>query len=109
MTTLTFQAASVGAQFRPAGTKDLIRSLAIGDELTLEREPENAYDANAIKVLHDTTHIGYIEASVAADLAHLIDDPSYTVTEVTILSFLNSVKPHLNITLVEEEGDGDGE
>lgn len=108
MTTYTFQSASVGAQFRPSEAKDLIRSLTIGDEVQLEREPDNAYDEWAIKVLKDGVHIGYIEAPVAKDWAGFLDD-GFEVVSAEILSFLNSLKPHLQVTISDEGGDADGE
>jgi hypothetical protein len=40
----------VGAHFRPPA-KAIIAALPVGTELTLEREPDNPYDPNAVKVL----------------------------------------------------------
>ena len=45
-----------------------------GHPLTLEREPHNAYDPNAIKILWKGTHIGYIPRNTAETVAKLIDD-----------------------------------
>lgn len=42
-----------GANFRPAEAKDALRTLERGAQLRLERDPENAYDSNAVKVLYD--------------------------------------------------------
>lgn len=54
-------------------------------ELTLEREPDNPYDENAIKVYCEGEHIGYIKAELAKKLADLVDDGvvSGVVCEIT--------------------------
>ncbi len=76
----------VGMHFRGAHAKEIASALLPGNTLTLEREPENAYDINAIKVIHPGTeqHIGYIEAGQAAWIATELDDttkqPICTVT-----------------------------
>jgi hypothetical protein len=44
-----------------------------GDPLTLEREPTNKEDPNAIKVLHERGHLGYIGRELAAELAPAMD------------------------------------
>lgn len=52
----------------------------------LERDSYNEYDDNAIKVMCDYTHIGYINRSLAADLACYIDDGGQAecrITEIT--------------------------
>jgi len=78
----------VGMHFRGAHAKEIASALLPGNTLTLEREPENAYDINAIKVIHPGTeqHIGYVEASQAAWIASEMDDaaelPTCTVTEL---------------------------
>lgn len=41
--------------------------------LTFVREPNNPYDSNAIKVICEYQHIGYIKADLAKDLAPLMD------------------------------------
>ena len=54
-------------------------------ELTLERELNNPYDENAIKVYCEGEHIGYIKAELAKKLADLVDDGvvSGSVSEIT--------------------------
>lgn len=96
----TFLATSVGASFRPKEAKDIIRSLEIGDEIQLEREPDNAYDENAIKTLFNGTHIGYVEKDVAVEIAPLLDE-DYPA-KATVLSFLSDLKPHLEITVEDD-------
>ena len=76
----------VGMHFRGAHAKEIASALLPGNTLTLEREPENQFDINAIKVIHPGTeqHIGYVEASQAAWTASELDEtsepPTCTVT-----------------------------
>lgn len=47
--------------------------LEAGDALTLVREPDNPYDARAVRVEWRGTPIGYVPRRDNADLARLID------------------------------------
>jgi hypothetical protein len=84
-----------GLAFRPAEAKDVVRLLRPGHQLELEREPENPWDENAIKVyalvIEGTTQpiptdadeqqaldaeshfIGYVEKLVNGPVAHDLD------------------------------------
>lgn len=42
-------------------------------KLTIEREPENAYDCNAIKVLYNKQCIGYIPRDISEHIAPIMD------------------------------------
>jgi hypothetical protein len=44
-----------------------------GDPLTLVREPENAYDPNAVRVEWHGEKLGYVPRADNADLARLMD------------------------------------
>ena len=59
----------VGMHFRGAEAKATVAAFEPPVALRLEREPENPYDANAIKVYYGDQHIGYIEKSSAAFIA----------------------------------------
>lgn len=98
----TFLAVMNGANFRPASAKEIIKSLEVGELLTLERDPDNAYDENAIKVIHPDSgeFIGFVEKDVALELAPLIDD-GIEIESVEIVSFVATLKPHLKIVLAE--------
>lgn len=67
--------------------QELIEMLEPGDELFLEREPDNEHDENAIAVFNESwEQIGYLSRSVAAELAPLMDEGyevECTVTEIT--------------------------
>jgi hypothetical protein len=81
----------VGVNFRPAEAREVVANLVPGDELTLERDPFNQYDENAIKVIFtelipvddlggrsfangESHFIGFIERSIALNLAGWIDE-----------------------------------
>lgn len=53
-----------GVKFRPGAQEHLDR-LTDGVELSLEAEPTNRYDPNAVKVLHDGVHLGYVPRELA--------------------------------------------
>lgn len=78
-----FNTILVGTHFRPVEAKEIVSALSEDDELFLEREPENAYDANAIKVNFDLdgrpVHVGYIAKEDAIYIApHMDDGSSFT-------------------------------
>lgn len=54
--------------------QEIVAKLHLGDRLFLEREPLNAYDRNAIKVIRNNgEQIGYINRHLAHSLAPLMD------------------------------------
>ena len=84
-----------GVQFRPASALEAIKSLSEGDELILDPEPENKYDANAIRIMFDyekgdlvtREHLGYVPKKFSAELTAMIevdglDSLTCTVTKV---------------------------
>lgn len=90
-----------GANFRPAAVKEQITNLEIGDTLTLERDPENEYDYNAVKVLFEGEFIGFIPKTDNAFLASWLDaKKSYTVT---VSGWAGTYKPMLTIDLPDDE------
>ena len=64
-----------GTSFRGIEAQAIARNLGEGEALTLQRESSNAFDSNAIAVIHPDTlvHIGYVAKEVAADLAPEMD------------------------------------
>lgn len=79
----------VGLQFRDASASEHQDCHpGAGAVLTLEREPYNSHDQNAIKVLlppsAGSRFLGYIPGRVASILALIIDAPSGTVARVTL-------------------------
>lgn len=68
----------VGSNFRPAECREIVKTLEEGTVLTLERDPTNQYDSNAIKVMfegpHDEMmHLGFIPKTDNEGLANEMD------------------------------------
>lgn len=53
--------------------QNILPELEDGSKLNFVREPNNPYDTNAIKVICDYQHIGYIRAGLAEEIAPIID------------------------------------
>lgn len=53
--------------------QNILPTLTDDSDLMLSREKDNPYDKNAIKVIADYTHIGYIKAGLAAEIAPIMD------------------------------------
>jgi len=48
-------------------------ALAVGDELALQREPDNPHDPHAVRVLWRDRMLGYLPRQDNADVARLLD------------------------------------
>ncbi len=70
-----FEALLRGVSFRPIEAKMVVKDLEEGTALMLEREPDNKYDENAIKVIHPESEefIGFVQKEVACDIAPWMD------------------------------------
>ena len=90
-----------GANFREPEEKDAVSALSVGDPLTLEREPTNQYDENAIMILNadGTLHLGYVGREFAEDIAPLMD-AGHTV-ECKVDHFAGALAPVVMIEVSE--------
>ncbi len=61
------------AGFQYHAGKELWPRMQVGDELTLVREPDNRYDARAVRVEWRGHKIGYVPRRENADVARLMD------------------------------------
>jgi hypothetical protein len=61
------------AGFQYHAGKTLWAQLRVGDALTLVREPDNAYDARAVRVDWQGHKLGYVPRRENADVARLMD------------------------------------
>lgn len=77
------------AERRNPGVTDAVQSLSAGALFTLRREPENAYDNNAIQAMLGNLHAGYIAAESAAWIAPAMDEEP----EVNWIGELVAVQP----------------
>jgi len=55
------------------GRQDVLAGLRVGAELELRREPNNAFDANAIGAYYGNLQLGYVKRGIAAHIAPVID------------------------------------
>lgn len=98
---MLFQAALMGANFRPKETREVLVGLPTGQELSLERDPENPYDPNAVKVNYETEDgpvwLGFVEKAIAAEIAPLLDRDCTATCR--IIGWLGTIKPHLEIEI----------
>lgn len=64
-----------GANFRPSSAQGRTLGLKPGDHAFLERDPDNQYDDNAVRVLTegDRDFIGFVPREMAATIAPLLD------------------------------------
>lgn len=74
----------VGVAFRPSEARRMVAHMGTPTEVELVAEPTNPYDPNAIQVLCDGTHIGYIARDRTADIFRLgLEGAAARVTEGT--------------------------
>lgn len=80
-----FEALLRGVSFRPIEAKSIVTQLQSGEDLKLEREPENEYDTNAIRVIHppSSEFLGFVAKEIAADIAPLMDNGIQFTCKVT--------------------------
>ena len=63
-----YQIKIAGVKFRQEELSELYEKDWNKVKITLEKEPDNEYDSNAIKILADDIHIGYLPRMVAEAL-----------------------------------------
>lgn len=69
--------------------------------IQLEREPQNAYDPNAIKVLADGKQIGYIGKDFSGILAPMMDNEFRTFSAIVKDCGEYKNRPYCEITINE--------
>lgn len=73
------------AGFRYYEGKRLWQEMKVGDALQLTREPENSYDANAVRVDWRGEKLGYVPRADNAALARFMDRGSRAEARITRL------------------------
>lgn len=92
--------ALAGLNFRPKSAKDVVAELEIGAEVTLERDPENQYDYNAVKVIVGDEFVGFIPKADNSEIASWLDaGKPYTAT---VTGWAATNKPMIRVDLLEE-------
>lgn len=91
----SLQCPLVGAHFRPAEAKAVLKSLSVGDRVELRADPTNQYDSTAVACWHSGQHLGFIPATDnSAVFAALMDGAEI---EAEIIAFENTYRPVLEI------------
>ena len=95
----------VGMHFRGPEAKDYAANLEAGAVLYLEREDDNQYDVNAIKVMAPGVngapmwHLGYINKDNAAWISPDLDDGvEFDVTVEEVRFAQNNHYPYVTLT-----------
>lgn len=79
----TFYSKIMGTSFKPNG-QELLKALKPGDPLTLQREPENKFDKNAIAILNSKGDaLGYVPKTTAINLSLDMDSGNQVVCHVS--------------------------
>lgn len=88
----------VGASFRPAEAKEIIKQLSIGDTVDLVADPENQHDSSAVKVEYDGIHLGFIPAAEnSAPFNFLLSGDDLPGT---VIAFESTLKPIIEYEMV---------
>lgn len=77
MTYGTISCRVVGIYYRGEKALDALRYADDDEFVTLIAEPENEYDSNAVKVILDDVHIGYIPREKSFDVSQALKYLSY--------------------------------
>lgn len=85
----------VGASFRPASAKEVLKQLKIGDTLQLVADPDNEYDATAVACYYAHHHLGFIPRDSNSALFAVLTDGAEISAE--IIAFESVLKPVLEI------------
>lgn len=98
--------AVVGMHFREregVAAKSIVANFVPPVSLDYEREPHNPYDENAIKILYQGDHIGYVERESAIYLAPWIDEGhEYKITVTDLAQRKNNLHPIIMAKPVEQ-------
>jgi len=77
--------------------QSIVNRLFKGAKLTLNREPDNIYDPNAIVILYQDQKCGYIRKEIAKWLSRDVDEGMYFEVTVTGITIDNNSNKKVNI------------
>ena len=94
----------VGVSFRGQEAKEIVKHLTPddGNLLSLEAEPTNEYDSNAVRVIHNPTgmFIGFLARENNTEVFNALGRGEEL--NIEIVGFENTIKPTLLITSIED-------
>ena len=90
----------VGNTFAPNG-QELLSQLKAGDQLLWEREPQNKFDKNAIKLFNNAKmKIGYIPKDLAKDLSEVLDNGKVKAMEIKVNQITGNEEKNLGCNVI---------
>ncbi len=87
----------MGANFRPATAKAMLREAVIGERLSLEPDAENEYDPSAVRVIRNGEHVGFVARGDNGPIFARLTAGDELFAE--IIAFESVLKPVLEINL----------
>lgn len=93
-----------GVGYRPLDSQAHFRKLPAGTRFTLNRDPDNPHDGNAIEIWHDDYMVAFVPARVARNIAEDLDNEVPYIAE---LQRDEMSKVHLHIYMGEELAEFD--
>ena len=78
---------------------ELWNELKVKTELTLEREPDNPRDKNAIKVIFKGFHLGYLQKEIVVTLAKTMDEGGKPKAVITRIFGNPFDRPHIELSI----------
>ena len=76
-------------QYKENGYLEPKNSEYYTQKMSLEREPENEHDKNAIKVMVGNIHLGYVPKKLARKMAKLLDNGYNYISELELMEDSN--------------------
>lgn len=77
--------------------------LQVGVILTLKRDTDNQYDANAVQILYNRKQIGWVDKQDNAIIASALDKGTIITTTITRIFGTPADRPHLEIEYTWEQ------
>ena len=72
-----------GVQFRPKeDISQALKGMKVGDILTLDPEPTNRFDPNAVRILKDDNFLGFVPKKFSAEVSAMLE--VYTTVECVV-------------------------
>lgn len=78
---------------------DIISEVSVGDKLTLQIEPDNPYDPQAVALYYNDTKIGYVPRDMNENLSKLLYY-GYDIFETKVSQVDANEKPYKQISAV---------
>jgi hypothetical protein len=108
-----------GVQFRPRDEINrAVKQLEVGELVSLEREPDNKFDPNAVKILtsiinqdemEEDIFLGYVPKKFSSEVSALLDYDVVVNCTVTAVNPLAKTYEMIQVELTEDIGEEEPE